>query len=117
ADMASQLERIARTFVARAIAASALLIPSVAWAQTPTPTANQSASPTPTPSGTPCISAGAWAEQSPYPIAISGHAVASQGGNIYSFGGIANNVTITNAYKYTPATHTWTPIASLPAPR
>ena len=43
--------------------------------------------------------------------------MASQGGNVYSFGGIANNVAIANAYKYTPATNTWTPIASLPAPR
>src|SRR6266403_1307768 len=70
---------------------------------------------TPTPTATPC--AGAWTEQSPYPIAVSGHAVASQGGNVYSFGGIANNTAIANAYSYTPATNTWTPIASLPAPR
>src|SRR5215831_3586670 len=88
-----------------------------AWSQTPTPTVAQSASPTPTPSGTPCISAGAWAEQSPYPIAISGQAVAAQGGSIYSFGGIANNVAITSAYEYTPASHTWVPIAPLPAAR
>jgi N-acetylneuraminic acid mutarotase len=70
---------------------------------------------TPTPTGTPCR--GAWAEQSPYPIAVSGHAVASHGGNVYSFGGIANNIPIASAYKYTPATNTWTPIAPLPAPR
>jgi hypothetical protein len=70
---------------------------------------------TPTPTGTPC--GGAWAEQSPYPIAVSGHAVASQGGTIYSFGGIVNNAAVANAYKYTPATNTWTPIASLPASR
>jgi hypothetical protein len=73
--------------------------------------------PTPTPTATPCASAGAWAEQPPYPIVTSGQAVASQGGNVYSFGGIANNVAIANAYKYTPATNTWTPIAPLPAPR
>jgi hypothetical protein len=72
---------------------------------------------TPTPTATPCASVGSWAEQSPYPIAVSGHAVASQGGNVYSFGGIANNTPIANAYKYAPATNTWTPIASLPAPR
>jgi len=71
------------------------------------------ASPTPTP--TPCT--GAWTEQSPYPIAVSGNAVASQGGNVYSFGGIANNTPIANAYKYTPATNTWIPIAFLPEPR
>ena len=72
---------------------------------------------TPTPTATPCASIGSWTEQSPYPIAVSGNAVSSQGGNVYSFGGIANNVAVANAYKYTPATNTWTPIASLPAPR
>jgi len=73
--------------------------------------------PTPTPTATPCASVGLWTEQSPYPVVVSGIAVASQGGNVYSFGGIANNVAIANAYKYAPATNTWTPIASLPAPR
>src|SRR5882724_6235136 len=77
----------------------------------------QGPTPTPTPTATPCASGGAWTEQSPYPIAVSGNAVASQGGNVYSFGGIANNTAIVNAYKYTPANNTWTPIASLPAPR
>jgi N-acetylneuraminic acid mutarotase len=72
--------------------------------------------PPPTPTPTPCV-AGSWTGQSPYPITVSGHAVASQGGNLYSFGGIVNNAAITNAYKYTPGTNTWTPIASLPAPR
>jgi hypothetical protein len=72
---------------------------------------------TPTPTATPCASVGAWAEQSPYPIAVFGHAVVSQGGNVYGFGGIVNNIAITNAYKYSPANNTWTPIASLPAPR
>ena len=66
---------------------------------------------------TACGSVGSWTEQAPYPIVVSGNAVASQGGNVYSFGGIANNTAIANAYKYTPATNTWTPIASLPAPR
>jgi N-acetylneuraminic acid mutarotase len=72
---------------------------------------------TPTPTATPCASVGAWAEQSFYPIAVSGNAVVSQGGNLYSFGGIANNVPVATAYKYAPATNTWTPIASLPEPR
>jgi hypothetical protein len=76
-----------------------------------------SPTPTPTPTATPCASVGAWTEQAPYPIAVSGHAVVSVGGNVYSFGGIVNNAAITNAYKYSPATNTWTPIASLPAPR
>src|ERR1700730_17248693 len=79
---------------------------------TPSPTA------TPTPTATPCASVGSWTEQAPYPIVISGgNAVASQGGNVYSFGGLGNNTAIANAYKYTPTTNTWTPIASLPAPR
>src|SRR6266403_6330518 len=82
-----------------------------------TPTPAPSPTGTPTPTGTPCISAGSWTEQSPYPIVTSGNAVASQGGNVYSFGGIANNTAIANAYKYSPSTNTWTPIASLPAPR
>jgi hypothetical protein len=72
---------------------------------------------TPTPTATPCASVGAWTEQAPYPIATSGHAVVSQGGNVYSFGGIVNNNGITNAYKYNPTTNTWTPIAPLPAAR
>src|SRR6266480_6890948 len=72
---------------------------------------------TPTPTATPCASVSSWTEQAPYPIAIWGHAVASVGGNVYSFGGIANNTAIANAYKYSPATNTWTPIASLPQPR
>src|SRR6516162_152861 len=72
---------------------------------------------TPTPTATPCFSVGSWTEKAPYPIALSGHAVVSQGGNVYSFGGIVNNAAIANAYKYSPATNTWTPIADLPAPR
>jgi hypothetical protein len=77
----------------------------------------EASTPTPTPTANPCASVGAWIEQAPYPIAISGHAVVSQGGNVYSFGGIVNNVAITTAYKYNPVTNTWTPIAPLPAPR
>src|SRR5438067_2072693 len=73
--------------------------------------------PSPTPTATPCASVGSWTEQTPYPIAVFGHAVASQGGDVYSFGGIANNVAIANAYKYTPATNSWSAIASLPAAR
>ena len=69
------------------------------------------------PAETPCASAGTWAQQAPYPIATSGHAVASVGDNVYSFGGIVNNSAITNAYKYDPGINTWTPIAPLPAPR
>ncbi|PYI95818.1 MAG: hypothetical protein DME98_14835 [Verrucomicrobia bacterium] len=71
---------------------------------------------TPTPTATPCASVGAWTEQAPSPTAVSRNAVSSQGGNLYSFGGIANNIAIANAYKYSPGTNTWMPIASLPAP-
>ena len=77
----------------------------------------QGPTPTPTPTATPCASVGSWTKQSSYPIVTSGQAVASVGGNVYSFGGIVNNTAIANAYKYTPANNTWTPIASLPAPR
>ena len=52
----------------------------------------------PTPTATPCASVGSWTEQAPYPIALSGHAVVSQGDNVYSFGGIVNNAAIANAY-------------------
>jgi N-acetylneuraminic acid mutarotase len=72
---------------------------------------------TPTPTATPCASVAAWTEQAPYPIAIWGHAVASVGGNVYSFGGIVNNTAIANAYKYDPTSNTWTPISALPAAR
>src|SRR6266540_2551611 len=79
----------------------------------------QFAAPTPTatPTAAPCASVGSWTEQAPYPIVTSGQAVASIGGNVYSFGGIANNTAIANAYKYSPAMNIWMPIASLPAPR
>src|SRR5437867_5919495 len=70
--------------------------------------------PSPTPTATPCAS---WAEQSPYPIAVFWDAVASVGGNIYSFGGIFNNIATANVYKYTPATNSWSAIAPLPAAR
>src|SRR4029077_5389510 len=35
---------------------------------------------TPTPTATPCPSVGSWTEQAPYPIVVSGNAVASQSG-------------------------------------
>src|SRR6478609_3602952 len=72
---------------------------------------------TPTPTASPCASVGSWTEQALYPFVTSGQALASVGGNIYSFGGIVNNTAIANAYKYSPETNSWTSIASLPAPR
>jgi N-acetylneuraminic acid mutarotase len=89
--------------------------PCVTPTPTPTPTAIPTATPTPT--ATPCPSVGSWTEQAPYPILVSGNAVASQGDNVYSFGGIANNIAIANAYKYDPEHNTWTSIAPLPSPR
>src|SRR5438034_4614339 len=71
----------------------------------------------PTPTATPCASLGSWSEQSPYPIAVFWNAVASVGGNIYSFGGIFNNIATANVYKYTPATNSWSAIAPLPGAR
>jgi N-acetylneuraminic acid mutarotase len=65
---------------------------------------------------TPCT-AGAWSEKSPYPTAIAENAVASQGGLVYSFGGIINNVSVANAYKYDPTSDAWTSIAPLPGAR
>jgi hypothetical protein len=75
------------------------------------------AAPVATPTATPCASVASWTERASYPIATSGQAVVSIGGNVYSFGGIVNNAAIVNAYKYNPPTNAWTPIAPLPAPR
>src|SRR5439155_19117999 len=74
-------------------------------------------SPTPTPTATPCASVGSWTEQAPYPISISGAAGATQGGNIYTFGGLSAGTPTTAAYTYTPATNSWSAIAPLPAAR
>ncbi len=65
---------------------------------------------------TPCTS-GAWSEQSPYPTPIAENAAASQGGFVYSFGGIINNASVANAYKYDPTNDIWTSIAPLPGAR
>ena len=72
--------------------------------------------PTPSASPTPCSGA-AWTAQAPYPMAIGGHAVAAQGGRLFSFGGLVNNTGTTAAYMYTPGTNSWSPIAPLPAAR
>jgi N-acetylneuraminic acid mutarotase len=70
--------------------------------------------PVPTPPGCP---AGGWQSQAPYPIPIAGHAVAALGGRLYSFGGFSNGSRIRNAYRYDPATNSWTRLADLPAER
>src|SRR5438552_15834299 len=73
--------------------------------------------PVATPTATPCASVGSWTEQAHYPISIPGAAGAAQGANIYTFGGLSAGTPTTAAYKYTPATDTWTAIAPLPAAR
>ena len=51
------------------------------------------------------------------PTPLGGHSVAAVGGYVYSFGGIINNVVVANAYRYDPASNSWSAIASMPAPR
>src|SRR5205809_1556771 len=75
------------------------------------------AAPDATPTATPCASGGSWTERAPYPISISGAAGAAQGGNIYTFGGLSAGTPTTAAYKYTPATDSWSAIPPLPAAR
>src|SRR5437667_5459126 len=75
------------------------------------------AAPVATPTATPCASVGTWTKQAPYPISIIGAGGAAQGGNIYTFGGLSAGTPTTAAYKYTPATDSWSAIAPLPAAR
>src|SRR5262245_19658374 len=70
-----------------------------------------------TPTATPCGSVGSWTEQDTYFVAVSGNAVASQGGDLYSFVGIFNTATPTVTATPTPRlTPTPRPRPS-PAPR
>src|SRR5260370_35102175 len=52
---------------------------------------------TPTPTATPCASIGSWTEHAPYPIAVFGNPLASQGGNVYSFGLVAPKCSLPQA--------------------
>src|SRR5262249_15945652 len=52
----------------------------------------------------------------PYPAAVASAAVAALNGLIYSFGGTTTSDTDL-AYRYDPATDTWTALANLPAAR
>ncbi len=54
----------------------------------------------------------AWTNDSKYPIPIRNQGAAVQGTNIYSFGGLSNNVVMANAYKFDG--DRWTAIAPLP---
>ncbi|MFZ0918311.1 MAG: kelch repeat-containing protein, partial [Candidatus Udaeobacter sp.] len=80
---------------------------------TPTPTATGTPTPTPTciPGGTP----GPWTEAAVYPAAVYGAAVASDGANIYAFGGnTVGGAQHAEAYRYDPIANTWTALASMP---
>src|SRR5436190_11456094 len=64
---------------------------------TPIPTNTPPSGPTYTPTNTPMptstptpICPGSWTQQAPYPIPVFDNAVVSQGGLIYSFGGVSN---------------------------
>jgi N-acetylneuraminic acid mutarotase len=57
-----------------------------------------------------------WTTAAPYPQIMADTAVASQGGQVYSFGGL-NAMINTASYGYNPGPNTWTPIAGLPSAR
>jgi N-acetylneuraminic acid mutarotase len=79
---------------------------------TPTPTATGTPTPTPTciPGGTP----GPWTEAAVYPAAVYGAAVASNGANIYAFGGnTVGGAQHAEAYRYDPIANAWTALASM----
>jgi len=78
---------------------------------TATPTAG---TPTPTPTCIPGGTPGPWTQAAVYPISVYGAAVASDGTSIYAFGGnTIGGAQHAEAYKYNPATNTWTALASL----
>ena len=76
----------------------------------PTATPTNTASPTSTPI---CP----WTQQAPYPINVLDNAAASQGGKVYSFAGVSNDLVIATSYVYNPSTNTWSLIAPLPSAR
>ena len=50
----------------------------------------------------------------PFPTAVSQAAVTAHNGALYSFGGIFGSAASNLAYRYDPATDTWTGLANLP---
>jgi hypothetical protein len=77
---------------------------------------------TPAPHGTAALAGGGrrpaaapnpWSAQAAYHIPISQEALAQQNGLLYSFGGFSNRATVSNAYKYNPATNSWTDLRSM----
>jgi N-acetylneuraminic acid mutarotase len=87
--------------------------PSPTSTPTNTPTSTAIGSPTATPI---CPPAG-WSTATSYLTPVFDSAVASQGGMLYSFSGVSNNVLIANAYRYNPAANSWAGIAPLPQAR
>ena len=80
----------------------------------PTPTATATATPSPTPTCIPAGTPGPWTEAAVYPAAVYGAAVASNGANIYAFGGnTAGGAQHAEAYRYDPIANTWTALASM----
>jgi N-acetylneuraminic acid mutarotase len=55
------------------------------------------------------------AARAPLPNAITYGTLVGVGGKLYSFGGASNNYYTAAAYRYDPATDTWSSISSLPA--
>src|SRR5262249_23265894 len=67
----------------------------------------------------PALCSGAWSLQAPYPLHAADQAAVRDptSGQVYVFGGFDESQVLAAAYRYAPATNTWTPIAPLPAPR
>jgi N-acetylneuraminic acid mutarotase/glucose/arabinose dehydrogenase len=60
----------------------------------------------------------AWAQRASIPDGGSGSAASAYiGGKVYYAGGIRNNVTVGDSYKYDPVSNAWTTIESMPLPR
>ena len=75
--------------------------------------ATATGTPSPTPTCTPGGTPGPWTEAAVYPAAVYGAAVASNGANIYAFGGnTAGGAQHAEAYRYDPIGNTWTALAS-----
>jgi N-acetylneuraminic acid mutarotase len=83
---------------------------------TPTRTNTPIATNTPAISPTPFPCGNVWTTVAPYPTPITSQATAALNGLIYSFGGITTS-DVSLAYRYDPATDTWTALAPLPAAR
>lgn len=80
------------------VAGTGWYVDSILCGAAPTP-------PTPPPSP--------WSQNAPYPIPITGHAMATVGNAIYSFGGLTTGAVVTaSAYRFNGSS--WTAVAPLP---